>query len=104
MITRDFNEVFNKADTEEEERERKRSVKISMDEFAMSDISNSIDTEEEEFEDGKFKKPAFNVRRPWNTFITIDQVSFNLIFKALDYSGDNSTYSKRCLYLLMIAW
>jgi len=52
-------------------------------------IENSLESE-------KFKKPAFNVVRPWNTFISIDQ--------ALEYSGDNSTYSKRCLYILMTTW
>jgi viroplasmin and RNaseH domain-containing protein len=51
---------------------------------------------ESELEKKRFKKPAFDVPRPQNTFISIDQ--------ALEYSGDNSTYSKRCLYILMLSW
>lgn len=41
-----------------------------------------------------YKRPAFIVDHPENTYITVE--------KALEYCGDNSTYSKRCLYLLIL--
>lgn len=44
----------------------------------------------------KYKKPAFEVPHPECTYITVD--------KALEYCGDNSTYSKRCLYILIVLW
>lgn len=56
---------------------------LNMMEMRINDVAHSIDTEEEEYEDGRFKKPAFNVRRPWNTFITIDQVILLLILLRL---------------------
>jgi hypothetical protein len=40
----------------------------------------------------KYKTPALVVARPAKTYITIDQ--------AMIYTGDNSAYSKRCLYIL----
>jgi hypothetical protein len=44
----------------------------------------------------KYKIPAFSVDHPSTTYITIDQ--------AMSYTGDNSKYSKRCLYILSILW
>lgn len=44
----------------------------------------------------KYKKPAFEVPHPECTYITVD--------KALEYCGDNSTYSKRCLIILVVLW
>lgn len=44
----------------------------------------------------KFKKPTFEVQRPENTYITIEH--------ALEYTGDNSKYSKRILYFILFYW
>ena len=49
-----------------------------------------------------YKKPAFEVPHPECTYITVDKVA--LCDQALEYCGDNSTYSKRCLYILIILW
>jgi len=43
-----------------------------------------------------YKTPSFNVKRPQNTYITVDQ--------ALQYTGDNSTYSKRILIFMSSYW
>lgn len=43
-----------------------------------------------------FKKPSFKVKRPQNTYISIEQ--------ALRYTGDNSTYSKRILMFMSFYW
>lgn len=44
----------------------------------------------------KFKKPIFKVERPSKTYITMEQ--------ALEYAGDNSTYSKKVLFLISFFW
>lgn len=44
----------------------------------------------------RYKKPIFAVLRPEHTYISIDQ--------AIQYTGDNSTYSKRILYLIAMVW
>ena len=46
--------------------------------------------------DPKYKIPAFSVQHPESTYISIDQ--------ALYYTGDNSKYSKRVLYILCVLW
>lgn len=46
--------------------------------------------------DKLYKKPAFTVDHPTSTYISVEQ--------ALEYCGDNSTYSKRCLYLLSVMY
>lgn len=46
--------------------------------------------------DKPFKKPRFKVKRPQNTYINIDL--------ALEYTGDNSTYSKRVLIFISLYW
>lgn len=43
-----------------------------------------------------FKMPIFKVKRPEQTYLTLEQ--------ALEYSGDNSTYPKRVLYLICAYW
>lgn len=43
-----------------------------------------------------FKTPSFKVKRPQNTYISIDQ--------ALEYTGDNSSYSKRVLLFMASYW
>lgn len=43
-----------------------------------------------------YKKPIFSVIRPEQTYISIDQ--------AIQYTGDNSRYSKRILSLLSFIW
>lgn len=75
MITREFNEVIDNEEPEKKKKERKMSRGFSLEDLDLSRVSNSIETEEEEYENGNYKRPAFYVRRPWNTFITIDQVT-----------------------------
>lgn len=43
-----------------------------------------------------YKKPIFSVKKPEKTYISIEQ--------ALDYTGDNSSYSKRLLGLFSFYW
>lgn len=43
-----------------------------------------------------YKKPIFSVKKPDKTYISIEQ--------ALDYTGDNSSYSKRLLGLFSFYW
>jgi hypothetical protein len=42
------------------------------------------------------KMPIFKVKKPESTYLTLEQ--------ALEYSGDNSTYPKRVLYLMCAYW
>ena len=49
-----------------------------------------------ELDQTKFKKPIFSVKRPQKTYITMEQ--------ALEYAGDNSTYSKKILFLISFFW
>lgn len=55
-----------------------------------------FDTQDLENNDPNFKIPAFTVAHPEYTYLTIDQ--------ALQYTGDNSKYSKRTLYILCLLW
>jgi hypothetical protein len=53
-------------------------------------------SEDEEEEDSFTKQPIFHVKNPEQTYLTLEQ--------ALQYSGDNSTYPKRVLYLICAYW
>lgn len=46
--------------------------------------------------EGSIKQPIFQVKNPEQTYLTLEQ--------ALEYSGDNSTYPKRVLYLICAYW
>lgn len=79
MITVDFKEVFD--DKEMRYGVEPNTPRRLRKDFKNSETLNMLNLgecdleEEEEYKDQGFKKPAFNVSRPWNTFITIDQVT-----------------------------
>ena len=64
--------------------------------FSLYD-SASLDASQSELTSPKStKKPIFQILRPESTYLTLEQ--------ALEYSGDNSTYPKRVLYLVSAFW
>lgn len=70
--------------------------KTDGEEVEFPDDDAKVDMSIVDIEHMEYKQAAFSVEHPESTFITLE--------KALEYCGDNSTYSKRCLYVLSLLW